>query len=419
MSERLIIHNFASITKLELEIKQINIIIGPQASGKSICAKLLFYFKSFARDLVQTIQLEGTIADVIQNYENKFEEFFPSSCWVDRGFRVRYEVQDCFIEVHASQDFDSGLKVQYSEHYNLLANDLTKISKEHVDIISDLDVGDERNLIRSKMFTHVSNELQSESLFLQLFIPAARAFFYTIQSNIFSLISNNILFDPFLKRFGAIYETVRKSYSLDRRHLNQISQDEVDHHINEILCGKYLIEKGKDFLTSADGRKIPVSFASSGQQEALPLLVVLLSILKRNINSDPGISIYIEEPEAHLFPTAQKKIIEIISMVFNSCEDGLQFFITTHSPYVLTAFNNLIQAGLLYEELPEESKQELESIVPQYKALNPGKIQVYALEGGYGRSIMSEETGLIDATIIDEVSNELSIEFGQLLDLIN
>lgn len=38
--ERLIIDNFAGIKHLEIELKKINILIGPQGTGKSVCAKL-------------------------------------------------------------------------------------------------------------------------------------------------------------------------------------------------------------------------------------------------------------------------------------------------------------------------------------------------------------------------------------------
>jgi predicted ATP-dependent endonuclease of OLD family len=222
-----------------------------------------------------------------------------------------------------------------------------------------------------------------------------------------------------LMRFGAIYESARNSYSLNWKSQSKAFKDEIEGHINEILCGKYLIEQGQEFLISADGRKIPVSVASSGQQESLPILMILLAILKRKIDSPQGATVYIEEPEEHLFPTAQKKIVELISMVFNSCEGSTQFFITTHSPYVLSALNNLIEGGLLYEEISEEAKKELALIMPRYKALNSRQMQVLSLENGHCRSIISEETGLIDATVIDQVSNELSIEFGQLLDLVD
>jgi predicted ATPase len=419
MSERLIIRHFASITELDIEIKKINIIIGPQASGKSICMKLLLYFKSFARDLVDIIRSEGTITDCVQVYENKFLESFSSSCWSDRNFHIRYEVQDFFIEVDANRDLDSGFKIQYSQGYDFLARELEKISKEHLDNINNIDIYQDPDFTRSKMLNYASKSIQDESLSLQLFIPAARSFFYAIQTNIFSLISNKISIDPVLQRFGAIYELSRKYHSSDWRNQSQAFKNEIEHHINEILCGKYLIENGEEFLIGSDGRKTPVSVASSGQQASLPLLLVLLSISQRKIDSPQGVSIYIEEPEAHLFPTSQRRIIEIISMIFNSSQTKLQFFITTHSPYILTVLNNLIEGGLLYENLLEESIKELELIMPKYKALDSKQIKVYSLENGHCRSIISEETGLIDATIIDQVSDDLSIEFGQLLDLEN
>ncbi len=47
MIEKLRIENFAGISLLEIELNEINILLGPQALGKSITAKLLFYFKFF------------------------------------------------------------------------------------------------------------------------------------------------------------------------------------------------------------------------------------------------------------------------------------------------------------------------------------------------------------------------------------
>ena len=45
--EKIEIKDFVGIKDITIEIKQINILIGPQASGKSIIAKLIFYFKNF------------------------------------------------------------------------------------------------------------------------------------------------------------------------------------------------------------------------------------------------------------------------------------------------------------------------------------------------------------------------------------
>lgn len=43
--EELKIKGFAGISRAEIQVKQFTIFIGHQASGKSICAKLIYYFR--------------------------------------------------------------------------------------------------------------------------------------------------------------------------------------------------------------------------------------------------------------------------------------------------------------------------------------------------------------------------------------
>ena len=48
MAEKFIVKNFVGIKELEIDVKRINILIGPQASGKSVCAKLFFTLKTLS-----------------------------------------------------------------------------------------------------------------------------------------------------------------------------------------------------------------------------------------------------------------------------------------------------------------------------------------------------------------------------------
>ena len=130
-----------------------------------------------------------------------------------------------------------------------------------------------------------------------------------------------------------------------------------------------------------------------------------------------GDSIYIEEPEAHIFPATQRSIVELIATVYNARKNSLQFILTTHSPYILTSFNNLLQAGMLAADADEEKVKAIEKLVPKSRFIQPEEIAVYSVADGYCKSIMDESTGLIDANIIDEVSNELAVQFDELLDL--
>ena len=166
----------------------------------------------------------------------------------------------------------------------------------------------------------------------------------------------------------------------------------------------------------ADGRRISIANSSSGQQETLPLTIMLAALPFLTLST--GQTVYIEEPEAHLFPSAQRNIVELIATIFNCRKEQLQFFITTHSPYVLTAFNNLLQAGLLYQESSGDVQDQLEKIVSRSKSLDVSDLSAYVLMDGKCRSIVCPETGLIDAKVIDSVSDDLAIEFEQLLNLV-
>lgn len=110
-------------------------------------------------------------------------------------------------------------------------------------------------------------------------------------------------------------------------------------------------------------------------------------------------------------------MVELISTVYNSRKDSLQFLITTHSPYVLTAFNNLLQAGFLAVDATEEKMKKISHYVSKSRFLYPDELTVYSFSDGYSRSILDIEIGLINTNIIDEVSKELAIQFDQLLDI--
>jgi hypothetical protein len=423
MAEKLIIKNFAGIKELELEVKRINILIGPQASGKSVCAKLLYYFKNFVWEIWSTVENQQTKRNLDLNYSKTFEEYFPVDSWGKHDFFIRYEVADIFIVVSRKQDIKSRISLNYSDFFKKEFVDLRSLVRKANNSYSDMgesepfDLYLTGRLLRERWADSLSASLGKEGAFTQLFIPAGRSFFATLESNIFSFLSISNALDPFLRAFGSTYESIKNTrISKDKFEERKDIQSEVNRLVEKALCGKHVREKGRDFLEISDGRLISVSHSSSGQQETLPL-TIMLAALPSLTASRFGQTVYIEEPEAHLFPDAQRNVIELIATVFNYRKEQLQFFITTHSPYILTSINNLLQAGLIYEDAEQDILFQLEKIVPRYKALNPADLSAYLLESGHGKSIICPDTGLIDAKAIDSVSDDLAIQFDKLLDL--
>ena len=89
---------------------------------------------------------------------------------------------------------------------------------------------------------------------------------------------------------------------------------------------------------------------------------------------------------------------------------------TTHSPYVLAALNNLIFAYKVAYEKPEKAV-EVEKVIPKDSWLNPDDFAAYFVADGTVRSIINPKTGLISENELDGVSDEIGDEFDTLMDI--
>ena len=120
----------------------------------------------------------------------------------------------------------------------------------------------------------------------------------------------------------------------------------------------------------------------------------------------------IEEPEAHLYPEAQKEIIELISLLSNSNDN--QVIVTTHSPYILSSLNNLIYAKNIKNN---ENIKEVEKIVDKKIWLDSDKINAYLIKNGQAENILDFELKLIKAEKIDSASEQINSIYDKLFDL--
>ena len=79
--EKIHIENFGGINNMEFDFKSINLLIGPQGSGKSITVKLLYFFKNFINEIIKSIENEETKRNLDQKQKETFINFFPKESW--------------------------------------------------------------------------------------------------------------------------------------------------------------------------------------------------------------------------------------------------------------------------------------------------------------------------------------------------
>lgn len=411
--EHITIQNFGGIKKMDFEFKSVNILIGPQGSGKSITVKLLYFFKNFISEMIKSIENEESKRDLDKKQIETFITFFPKESWSKDNFSIQYRNENTEIQI---SKINNKLTFSYSGNLKKLFLKGKKIFKEEM-----LKMDDSRKIssfrlkreARLKLQNCFKTELGSISTFEQYFIPAGRSFFANIQSSIFSFLSDNRSLDPFLIEFGSFYENLKSLYN--NILINEKSDKDFDELISEILNSNYIREREKDYLVHGDNRKVNLTNASSGQQETLPLIIILKAL--NHLNSPGGgNTLYIEEPEAHLFPTAQKRITQLLARTYNNTDRNFQIFVTTHSPYILSSFNNLMYAGNISKE-KNEKKESISKIINTKEQLNSDLFKVYSLKNNQRTDLINSENNLISQSILDSVSDEISLEFDKLLDI--
>lgn len=125
--------------------------------------------------------------------------------------------------------------------------------------------------------------------------------------------------------------------------------------------------------------------------------------------------LFVEEPEAHIFPSTQKSFVySLVEMLNGNVQHTC--FLATHSPYILTAFNNIILAGETMA-MSKEKADKVSVIMPKRQTLCYDEVAAFEMSNGRNHSIMDEDFRLISADAIDAASQEISNDFDYLLNI--
>jgi len=414
------VNNFSCIKSANFEMSRLTVIIGPQASGKSVLCKLSFFMLDIAKFQHESLLRGDSHEKCAMHIKHRFIEWFPISAWGTKRFKIEFTAGNYSLTLmrklqqgSVADDILVRFSTPFKQQYELLAEEIEKLTRtpnnsKNKSFSEEMEV---EWKIRESVNLSLKTLMGQDNVSYQAFVPAGRSFFTNIGKAI-AVFEQARALDPLVLRFGRTYtaylERAMRTYG---RKIDSASQTAIDAALAEIFGGKHKRENGVDLVTMTDGRKIPLTALSSGQQELLPLITFIPWLLGDGGNDR---LCYIEEPEAHLFPSSQSKLIEALVAVTNISGCGL--VMTTHSPYVLVKINNLLKAGAISRKLREPGKKDLETIINRRAWLDVKNVSAYALRDGKLFSII-EDDGLIDGEYLDGISEEMSTEFSNLLGL--
>lgn len=406
--------DFSCIKSARLELGSVTVLIGPQASGKSVLTKLAYFAIDIGTNLHQHLINRDSLEKLSAAVKGRFVDWFPREAWGSGKFKIHFQAGDYAVSFarriyrgKISDEFQLKFSAGFVATYASLLTEIGKTSSTGND--AELGFLEREMRIRDISQTRFSELMGQDAVQYQAFVPAGRSFFTSLGKAIAAFEHGRVL-DPLIVRFGRMY-TVYKERAwrvAESRSKDREGRRVIDAAFASILGGKLQREGEREYIAASDGRKIPLSALSSGQQELLPIVTFVPWLWGGAENK----LCYIEEPEAHLFPATQARLVQSLIMAAR----GASLVLTTHSPYVLGKINNLLKADAMTRDGGEVLRKEVEAIIPRKAWLPTKDVRAYAIREGELVSLI-DDTGLVDGDYLDGVSSELGAEFDSLLDV--
>lgn len=173
-------------------------------------------------------------------------------------------------------------------------------------------------------------------------------------------------------------------------------------NIENILSGKIKIIDGKFYLASNDGKTFEITLIAEGLRK-----IGLLSYLLKNGAIDKNSILFWDEPESNMNPKLIKEIVKFLVVLANN---GMQIFISTHSPYIIESFNNHLKRDKISKyEIEDENIKAIEPLAPK-------NTSAYLLENGDYISILNKQLGLLDDKFLENF-NDINTVYDKMRDI--
>lgn len=438
--QHIVIKNNGPVRDFEMDINKYNVLIGEQATGKSTVAKSIYYsryIKTLITNFLIQVMERGTYSDekvtssklfykyIGHKLKDTFIQLFGYSWELDPDFKIRYSFgEDIWFEnVLASGNRSSEKKYIKPNYSPTLSNEINMLQREALAMFEEtkrahlsLDLEREIKSRNREYIQHRVNEIFKDDL-TTYYVPAGRSMLTLLSANPTTMNSLQGL-DLVMKRFQELIEGVRgvyrdgvtSAFKYFPRGDRNFNVHEISSQIIEMLKGEYRNDPFGEILRVHSGEDnyedIKINFASSGQQEIIWLLNFLYVLMLRGENA----FVIIEEPEAHIYPSLQKKIIDFIIQFAHICNGNA--FVTTHSPYVLMTMNNAYYAGCV----ATNNNVDVSSVIKPLYRIEKGTLTAMKLKDAPKESVVDllSDEDEISSYLIDEISSEINETYTNL-----
>jgi predicted ATPase len=396
------IHNIGAISDIELNLNKINVIIGPQSSGKSTIAKIISYCQWVEKRTVLDGEYKYDVFEQLLDFHRLDTNYFSdNSC---------FEYQSDYISIsYKGKKLEQTIELKQSKfEYQKSKNIYIPAERNFVSVIPNLNKYNETNdNIMSFVYDWSSAKYsftkQRKLPILNLDID----FYNDEEKNESAILCLQKEHKEISLRSGSSgLQSVVPLIVIIEYLTNIIYTEEHSLSVNEIKAMEHSFSSD-EFIAYIVSKLQTVKMVDKENIQK-----TVNDILKKR-NSYYATNFIIEEPEQNLFPKNQKDLIYYIFNKLNSEKDN-SLLITTHSPFILYAINNCLMGAVIANKLSKEERLEFES---KDSWISPDKVNLFQIDENNGTisSIKNTKTGTVDKHYFNETMNGIMDEYYNML----
>lgn len=340
--KRLVIRNIGPLKNVEIELAKVNVIVGPQSSGKSCVLKIACYCAwvekkielaqsaeefmkedYFVKELTRFHKLKGYFKNnsyigyesdfTCFSYDAETKEFqfeWKEGRWDYRRPKVSYIPAERNMVAAIPNWFDVKF---YDDNIQSFMADWDRARRSYTKQLDILNLGvsykydEKKNLDQVEVDEDTTLELTNTSSGLQSLIPLY------VHLNYITQIQNS-------EREAQSYSNIK----IGERFLQTMYQELFE------KTGKadHLLQNASSTMAHIGPFLLPFKNEEYADE--------CRAIFDRFVNTHHA-EIFLEEPENNLFPPTQSRLVDwLLSKTVG--EHGACLFVATHSPYMMTAF---------------------------------------------------------------------------------
>jgi energy-coupling factor transporter ATP-binding protein EcfA2 len=419
---KITIRKIGPIDDVTIDLNKINVIMGPQSSGKSTIAKIISYCTWVEKDVAVNQSLDAYSAKGY--FQKKLEDFHKLKGYFKRNSEIHY--QSDIIKLNYS---NQKLEIEWVDKYAYKRSKIAYIpSERNIVIMPEMEKVDiPNNNIRSFLFDWFdARKVYSKEKDLSV-LGLGMSYYYNDESkeNHITVSKGNDKYDILLPNASSglqslvplvvtieyltmwIYENELDLSFEEKEKRTKVTNILSIERVIEPFVGKKINKIDESIIEKYD----EITKLLEAKDKTAHLLISDFLEKTSNLFKSNNTQFIIEEPEQNLFPEAQR---DLVYYLLGKCKDEVRdhrLTLTTHSPYILYALNNSMMGYLVKDKMPELEQGELKC---RSAWIDPKLVSIWEIEDGKIKSIQGED-GLIGNNYFDISMKKVMDDFYAML----